>query len=143
MILTRLIYASKVAPQTKGEDIQQIMDTAKKNNQSRGLSGALIYSNKYFLQVLEGGRTEVNKLYQKILQDERHIDPILIDYSAIDSRSYDQWSMRLFLETNINRAFNFKYSALDDFDPFHMNREAAIEFLKNVSQNYKETKEMA
>lgn len=138
MILTRLIYASKVSPKCTGEEIQKILETARKNNKEKGLSGALVYSHKYFLQILEGGRDEVNKLYLKIAQDDRLIEPTIIDYSNIHSRSYNEWTMRLFLETNINKSFNFKHSAVTDFNPFLMNREAVVEFLMNVSKNYVE-----
>ena len=38
---------------------------------------------KVFMQVLEGGREEVNRLYGKLLHDVRHTEVTLLDYAEI------------------------------------------------------------
>jgi len=72
MYLVRLIYASQVTDRVTQEDIQQIVEAAKRNNSRAELTGLLCFNRKYFLQVLEGSRTKVNAAYQHIKKDPRH-----------------------------------------------------------------------
>lgn len=90
MYLTRLIYASKVKEGLSRDDVSSILETAKKNNPKHGVTGVLIFSDKYFLQALEGGREKVNIIYHKILNDDRHYDPVLIDYAEVDERMFEE-----------------------------------------------------
>ncbi|OIP55047.1 MAG: hypothetical protein AUK54_04755 [Helicobacteraceae bacterium CG2_30_36_10] len=53
----------------------------------------LLYGGDSFLQILEGEEEEVTALYEKILQDERHTDSILLDKSPIQERIFSAWSM--------------------------------------------------
>lgn len=133
MNLVRLIYTSKVAPSVKNDDLDDIMEKATSSNRENDVSGILVYSHKSFLQVLEGGRAEINTLYNKIVQDERHSEVTLLEYTEITERSFQDWDMKLFLETNINKTSNLKFSATDGFNPFNMSGKSAYGFLKEVS----------
>ncbi len=133
MFLTRLIYASKVAADVNRDDLDQIIESACKNNAELGVTGALVFSNKYFLQVLEGGRSEVNTVYHKILADKRHYEPTLLDYSEISQRMFHEWEMKLFLETNINRKTNIKYFSQENFDPYEISGKTAAKLLQDIT----------
>jgi hypothetical protein len=45
------------------------------------------------LQVLEGQRSAVNRLYARILADRRHKDVELLIYEEISERRFGQWAM--------------------------------------------------
>jgi DNA-binding NtrC family response regulator len=59
----QLIYASKVSDEFCEQDLMDILYISRKFNKLRNISGALIYHNHCFLQVLEGGEHEVKTLF--------------------------------------------------------------------------------
>ena len=48
------------------EELLAILRKSKANNPSQGVTGVLCFSEGIFLQVLEGGRSAVNQLYNRI-----------------------------------------------------------------------------
>jgi hypothetical protein len=73
-MLVRLMYASRAVPALDQEELVTILRQSKANNPSTGVTGVLCFSGGIFLQVLEGGRSAVNKLYNRIGADPRHTD---------------------------------------------------------------------
>ena len=51
-----------------------ILASARRNNARDGITGALICREDLFLQLLEGPRTVVEALYQRIRRDDRRSD---------------------------------------------------------------------
>ena len=96
MLECRLVYKSDTSwDLLSNEILRDLAIKAEQNNCSLSISGLLILSGETFLQVLEGPSDSVNKLYQKILKDERHHDVTLISYEQIASRCFEDWSMRV------------------------------------------------
>ena len=71
-MLVRLMYASRAVPAVDQEELIAILKKSKVNNAKSGVTGALCFSEGVFIQVLEGGRTAVSKLYNRIASDARH-----------------------------------------------------------------------
>ncbi len=55
----------------------------------------LCYGNGAFLQALEGQRSEVNRLYNRITQDARHRECEVLVSGSIEMRRFADWSMKL------------------------------------------------
>jgi len=92
-MLVRALYVSRaVGPQT-GTATARILVTAEAHNSVNGISGVLCQGQGLFLQVLEGERERVNRLYAQILQDRRHHDVQLLSFTEITERRYPDWSM--------------------------------------------------
>ena len=70
-----------------------ILRQCQANNPAHGITGVLCYSDDIFLQVLEGGRSAVNRLYNSIVADPRHTDVELLSYQQISERRFAGWSM--------------------------------------------------
>jgi hypothetical protein len=89
----RVLYVSRsVGPQT-GTVTANILATCEAHNAAHGISGVLCQGQGLYLQVLEGERAEVNRLYNRILQDPRHQDVQMLSFEEIDRRRYPGWSM--------------------------------------------------
>ncbi|MCM0609075.1 MAG: BLUF domain-containing protein [Ideonella sp. WA131b] len=89
----RVLYVSRsVGPQT-GTVTANILATCEAHNAAHGISGVLCQGQGLYLQVLEGERAEVNRLYNRILQDPRHHDVQMLSFEEIDRRRYPGWSM--------------------------------------------------
>jgi hypothetical protein len=58
-----------------------------------GITGALIFENNRFGQVIEGPRAQIEDLWEKIQKDTRHKNIHLIDSRPVDQRSFSKWTM--------------------------------------------------
>ena len=89
----RALYVSRaVGPQTTTVT-GSILLTAQAYNQTHGISGVLCQGQGLYLQVLEGERSAVNRLYARIVADARHNDVELLHYEEITVRRFAKWSM--------------------------------------------------
>jgi len=117
-MLVRLMYASRAVPAMDQEELMAILRKSKANNPARGITGVLCFSEGIFLQVLEGGRGAVNRLYNRIAADSRHKDCELLSYQEIGERRFAGWSMGQVNMARLNRALLLKYSETATLDPF-------------------------
>ena len=132
MHLVRLVYASTITKGITESDIQNILDVARKNNALVDVTGLLLFNRNYFLQCLEGSRAQVNKIYHQILNDQRHEDILLLDYTEIFEREFGDWSMGYIPEMNLTTPINLKYSAHSKFDPYSMSGGSAHKLLLSL-----------
>ncbi|EAW29504.1 BLUF [Alteromonadales bacterium TW-7] len=125
MFLVRLIYASKISDGFGPKDIENILQSARTYNVKTHVTGMLCFSNEYFLQCLEGSRTAVNNTYQQILNDKRHHNVIMLNYTQIPEREFEKWSMGYVPQSRVTESLNLKFSGSVDFNPFKMSGESA------------------
>ena len=117
-MLVRLLYASRAAADVSADELAAILRKSKANNPANGITGALCFSGGIFLQLLEGGRTQVNRLYGRIVADPRHTDVELLSYEEIDERMFSGWSMGQVNLSRVNTALLLKYSETATLDPY-------------------------
>jgi len=92
-LLVRLLYVSRaVGPQTTTVT-DAILSVAQGANRQRGITGVLCQGQGLYLQVLEGERSVINRLYNRIIQDRRHQDVQLLLLEEITQRRYADWAM--------------------------------------------------
>ena len=125
MFLVRLIYASKITDGFGPKDIENILQSARTYNVKTHVTGMLCFSNKYFLQCLDGSRTAVNNTYQQILNDKRHHNVIMLNYTQIPEREFEKWSMGYVPQSRVTQSLSLKFSGSVDFNPFKMSGESA------------------
>lgn len=131
-MLVRLLYASRVSDNKMSEIVQQIMQQSRQHNPQFGITGILCHSDDIFLQVLEGGRANVNQLYAYILQDKRHTDVILLDYEEISERRYAGWTMGQVNLHKINPSILLKYSSLPVLEPHRMSGKMSLALIEDL-----------
>ena len=117
-MLVRLMYASRAAEPVKPETVNAILKKSTVNNPSAGVTGVLCFSGDIFMQVLEGGRSQVSALYNRIAQDPRHRDVVLLSYDEIDERSFAGWAMGQVNMSRLNPAMLLKYSETAVLNPY-------------------------
>ncbi|MFD0987595.1 BLUF domain-containing protein [Methyloligella solikamskensis] len=97
-MLYRLAYFSHARlsdSDTNPQDqLRQILLTARRNNAERHITGALLSTDRYFAQVLEGEEDRVKALYQQICRDPRHERLTILSAGEIAERQFGRWSMR-------------------------------------------------
>ena len=121
-MLVRLMYASRTVDAVDPDAMQSILRQCKDNNPALGITGLLCHcgSSAIFMQLLEGGRAAVNRLYLTIAQDPRHTDVQLLSYEEISERRFAGWAMGQVNMARLNPALLLKYSATPVLDPHSM-----------------------
>jgi len=91
--LIELTYVSEPAQNMSFLGLMRLLYHSYANNQASGITGALIYENNKFGQVIEGPEEAINTLWQKIQKDDRHKNVHLILSKPISERSFKKWTM--------------------------------------------------
>src|SRR5262245_37140137 len=66
---------------------------SRRNNEVAEITGALLFSDTNFSQVLEGPRAEVERLYETLNHDPSHKDLLLLLNEPLGARQFLDWSM--------------------------------------------------
>jgi hypothetical protein len=90
--LVQLVYVSEpVGLDDAG--LARILVTSRERNRLRGVTGMLLCGSARILQVLEGPRDDVQRLYARIEQDPRHQHCRILLNRTVRSRDFADWSM--------------------------------------------------
>ena len=131
-MLVRLMYASRAVPAVDQEELIAILKKSKANNAKSGVTGALCFSEGVFIQALEGGRTAVSKLYNRIAADARHTDVVLLNFDEIDERRFSGWSMGQVNMQRLNPALLLKYSECAKLDPYAVSGKVSMALFEEM-----------
>ncbi|CUH79255.1 Blue light-and temperature-regulated antirepressor YcgF [Tritonibacter multivorans] len=89
----RLVYTSRSAADLSADDINMILNTARRRNADEGITGLLLYHNRMILQVLEGEKAPVKACYDRIRRDPRHRDVWVRMEGEVDTLFFTDWFM--------------------------------------------------
>jgi hypothetical protein len=131
-MLVRLMYASRALPSVNQDELIAILRKSKATNPGAGITGVLCFSQGIFLQVLEGGRSAVNKLYNRVAADPRHTDVELMIYEEIGERSFAGWSMGQVNMARLNPALMLKYSETATLDPYSVSGKVSMALFQEL-----------
>ena len=74
-------------------DLEDILEHARSNNAKYCLTGALVYVDGVFLQILEGDAEVVKELMAKISRDVRHETVTVLKQGEIPAPAFIDWRM--------------------------------------------------
>ena len=93
----RIVYCSRNMIGDMGQDqteqVAQILKKSRANNAAKGVTGALLYNEDYFAQVLEGPQQEIETIFERIQCDPRHGDVAVLECTPAAQRDFPEWSM--------------------------------------------------
>ncbi|WP_193315071.1 BLUF domain-containing protein [Poseidonibacter ostreae] len=115
----RIMYMSTATRVIPDSELEELLETSRKNNKEKNLTGLLIVKGRTFLQCLEGEKKDVEEVFNKILKDDRHTSIIDLIEEDISSRMFPTWDMgykNLKIVEDIKSEKIRKISSLDDFD---------------------------
>ncbi|SON54470.1 Sensors of blue-light using FAD [Hartmannibacter diazotrophicus] len=128
MYLYRCVYYSRNAIKKLGlpvsAEIKSILAAGARNNPAAGLTGALVFNEQYFAQVIEGDRHNVSRLLWRIAADPRQEDMVIMSADSIRGRSFDDWSMGYVGHSEEMETLYLKYGIAIGFDPGRMGPES-------------------
>lgn len=136
MYLFRLIYYSRNAivgsedPHFRA-DLKDILEKAKHNNMANGVTGALLFNQTYFAQVLEGDRKAVTDTFCRIARDPRHTDLVILEARPITQRRFADWSL-CFVGQPVAEEVHRRYCVSNEFLPMKMSAESLLGFMDEL-----------
>jgi len=89
----QLIYSSVSSTPMQLEELEDLLEQAQGNNAIHGITGALVYADGFFMQILEGERASVERLMERISRDLRHETLLILQEGEIPSGSFSDWNM--------------------------------------------------
>ncbi len=91
--MIQLIYISISVNWPTDAELVSLLRQARSQNLRRDITGMLLYSNRTYLQVLEGEAKDVHELYDVICKDPRNEGHVILLESEILNRNFPDWSM--------------------------------------------------
>jgi Sensors of blue-light using FAD len=89
----QIIYSSEAATPMQTDDLQELLDRSRRSNAAKGITGALIYAEGTFLQILEGDKVQLQDLMAKIRRDVRHESVSVLRESEVQMAIFGSWKM--------------------------------------------------
>ncbi len=134
-MLVRLLYASRAIGEIDDALVASILERSRSYNMEHGITGILCTytEGSVFLQVLEGGRAAVNKLYASIVCDPRHREVTLLDYAEVPERRFASWRMGSVNLNRVNQGSILRFSESPVLDPFSMSAQAVLALLEELT----------
>jgi hypothetical protein len=96
----QIVYSSQATAPMTATDLEKILTDARAGNEARNVTGALIYVDGVFLQVLEGEKNVVRGLMENIARDSRHSSVTVFHEGKVDAPTFATWRMAYLSSTS-------------------------------------------
>lgn len=91
--MKRVLYFSTATAGLDEAEVDRIVEDAQARNAQIGVTGALGFNGRNFVQILEGDSANVDALIASISADPRHSGFKVIDEKEVDARAFADWNM--------------------------------------------------
>ncbi|UVO52067.1 BLUF domain-containing protein [Sphingomonas sp. SUN019] len=91
--MRQLLYISSSATRGQPIDVAPIMAQSVRNNRRDRVTGLLYTDGVRFLQVLEGEDADVQRVFDRIRADPRHVAIVVLHNRAVEARQFGDWAM--------------------------------------------------
>ncbi|MCS6871857.1 MAG: BLUF domain-containing protein [Anaerolineae bacterium] len=119
MGLISLVYVSFATHPMSEQDLRDLLEECRTNNQRLNVTGMLLYRNGFFIQALEGEEEVVERLFSDIAKDPRHQDVLRVYTAPIVERAFPNWTM------GFNHIPDDHYLEMEGYSDFLENPNAA------------------
>ncbi|WP_236613013.1 BLUF domain-containing protein [Sphingobium quisquiliarum] len=114
MSLYQIMYISSAASPVPPAQCAQIAQDAAVRNSRDDVTGLLLFNGRRFLQVLEGPRQNVERIYERIGRDGRHRALVMLRRQDIAAREFGDWGMAYDDPAHPSESLRHKVDALLD-----------------------------
>ena len=133
-LIYRLLYSSENriggGEMLQRQAMRNILSRARAINQRCGVTGALIYNDRYFAQVIEGEHDSVQTVFERIQCDPRHGNIAVLSIEQSNERAFGEWSMN-FLGDSTDALARFKTLTGQSATPSELPRKQLISVLQH------------
>jgi hypothetical protein len=128
-MLVQLLYISRANVPLTTTVTTTILESARVHNRVAGITGLLCQGQDLFIQILEGERSVVNRLYNTLIKDKRHKDVELVSLQEIQVRKYPNWSMAHVIISEDDPIIQLNHP---EFDPFNASADQLQELIADL-----------
>lgn len=96
------MYISGATRDFSEEELRDIAKQASCNNVRQGITGALLFIQNSFVQVIEGRDTDIRVLLDTLEKDARHHNIRVILDRSVQHRDFEDWSMGLVMASELD-----------------------------------------
>jgi hypothetical protein len=89
----QIMYSSQATKPMTVTGLEAILTDAQTGNEARDVTGALVYVDGVFFQIIEGDKDVVHNLMASIASDTRHHSVKVFYEAEVDVRAFESWSM--------------------------------------------------
>ena len=119
-MLIRLLYISRAVGAVTTTVTGSLLEPARLHHRGAGITGVLCQGQGLFIQILEGERRAINRLYATLIKDKRHQDVELISIEEIETRKFPNWSMAHVIISESDPMVQLNHP---EFDPYAASSE--------------------
>lgn len=90
----QIVYTSTANQDFSAADLKKLLVGARLRNKAVGVTGMLVFHEGVFLQAIEGEKRAVNEVFDRIQNDRRHRDLVVLHRGpGPEQRVFGDWSM--------------------------------------------------
>ena len=91
--IRQIVYISQATHAFAQAELDELVKVSQDNNKKYGITGAMLYLENSFIQVIEGEDSVVAQLLKNLYADSRHRDIRIVSDSVVPARNFQNWSM--------------------------------------------------
>lgn len=127
--MKQIVYLSSATYKLTKDQLIDLLEQSRENNQKDGITGILLYQGGNILQVLEGEAEDVERLLRRVRRDDRHSGFIKVLDREIEERFFPEWSMG-FRDLEAGELDDAEQETLEGFSDY-LNTGLAAEHLED------------
>jgi len=110
--LIHIVYVSFSVKDLTEKNLEDLLVDIRKRNKLQKVTGLLLYNDGTFIQLIEGKTGIIQNLFEKIQNDRRHSNVVLLLEESIKKRAFPDWTMGYY---KLNREQSGKIPGYSDF----------------------------
>ncbi|MBN2595460.1 BLUF domain-containing protein [Labilibaculum sp.] len=122
--LIHIVYLSYSSKELSENELNDLLAVIRRKNEIQNITGLLLYNDEAFIQVIEGDREMINKIFDLICKDTRHTNVLKLLEEPITKRAFPDWSMGF---RKISKEQNMQ---LPGYSDFMQNKHSEIDNVK-------------
>ena len=135
-ILMSLTYIGKNISKNDGILLARILEQWRRNYKKGDVTTALVISDDYLIQNIEGARPVINEVLAKLINEYSYLLPNIIDVEEIEVRRWDGFLIKYLTSSAQDKQYTLRnFSAGADFNPYLMKRTQIMGFIEDVFKN--------
>ncbi|BAX82537.1 BLUF domain-containing protein [Labilibaculum antarcticum] len=120
--LIHIVYLSYSSKELSERELNDLLATIRRKNEIQNITGLLLYNDEAFIQVIEGDRENIHRVFDLISKDSRHTNVLKILEEPITKRAFPDWSMGF---RKVTKEQNMQ---LPGFSDFMQNKHSEIDY---------------
>ena len=114
--LAYLSYCSQAQLPLERADLDRILEASQRNNKRDQITGLLTYSGEVFVQFIEGPPAALRHLMNRLKDDPRHRDIMVLSQGSEHERVLPDWDMELVTREEAHRVLQDALGESDNYE---------------------------